>query len=188
MEAILDAARQLVTEAGSESMTMSQIAERAEVPIGSVYQYFPDKPAILRELATRVMTVLHDRISELMADLTSQDDALDRIDQLLDDYYDLFLLQPDMRDIWAAMQSDKELQELDLDDSRRNAQVIADALRPFVAPEQQQRLDDICLLMAHLAGNAGRLALSSGPEAGQRIMAEFRLTVRGQVQGLFGQV
>ncbi len=187
MEAILVSARELVAEGGSESMTMSQIAERAGVPIGSVYQYFPDKASILRELATRVMTVMHDRIGELMTGVTGKGDALDRIDQLLDDYYDLFLVQPDTRDIWAAMQSDKELQELDIEDSRGNARVIAEALRPFVAPEQQQRLDDVSLLLTHLAGSAAGLALSSEPEAGQRIMAEFRLAVRKQVEELLGQ-
>lgn len=187
VEGILTAARELVAETGSESLTMSQIAERAGVPIGSVYQYFPDKPAILRELALRVITVMHARVNELMTDVQDSHDALARVDQLADDYYALFVAEPDTWDIWAAMQSDKELQELDLEDSRRNAATIAEALRPFVATDQQQRVDDVSVLLTYLAGAAARLALASGPQTGQRIMSEFRATVRRQVAELFGE-
>lgn len=187
VEGILTAARELVAETGSESLTMSQIAERAGVPIGSVYQYFPDKPAILRELSLRVITVMRARVNELMTGVQDSHDALARVDQLVDDYYALFVAEPDTWDIWAAMQSDKELQELDLEDSRRNAATIAEALRPFVATDQQQRVDDVSMLLTYLAGSAARLALLSGPQTGQRIMSEFRATVRRQVAELFGE-
>lgn len=181
VETILAAAQALVVDAGSDALKMSDLAERAGVPIGSVYQYFPDKPAILRELVLRVMNRVHDQVVELMVDVRDREDALARIDLLLDGFYALFLAEPDTRDIWAATQSDKELQELDLNDSRANAAVIADALRPLVLPEQRHRVDDVSLLLTHLAGTAGRLALAAGPEAGGRLMAEFRLAVRRQV-------
>src|SRR6187431_2172357 len=48
VDAILRAARSLIGERSQASMR--EIAEAANVPIASVYQYFPDKSAVLRAL------------------------------------------------------------------------------------------------------------------------------------------
>jgi AcrR family transcriptional regulator len=50
---ILDAAEQLFAEAGYEATTTNAIAARANIPIGSIYQFFPNKEAILHALAQR---------------------------------------------------------------------------------------------------------------------------------------
>lgn len=50
---ILDAAEQLFGELGYEATTTNLIAARAGVPIGSIYQYFPHKEAILHAVAER---------------------------------------------------------------------------------------------------------------------------------------
>jgi AcrR family transcriptional regulator len=47
---ILDAAAQVFAEYGYVAGTTNRIAERAEVSIGSLYQYFPNKDAVLRAL------------------------------------------------------------------------------------------------------------------------------------------
>ena len=184
VEAILAAAHDLIVEAGSDALKMSDVAARAGVPIGSVYQYFPDKPAILRELALRFMDRVHTILADGLADVRDRDDAIARLDALLDGYYRLFLSEPDSRDIWAATQSDKELQQLDIDDSRANAAIIADALRHLVPRRDHARLDAVCLLFAHLAGAAARLALAVGRAEGDALMAELRSVVRHHLDDL----
>jgi AcrR family transcriptional regulator len=52
---MLDACAELVDEVGYEGLTTTLLAERAEVAIGSVYQFFPDKRAIVQALAMRNM-------------------------------------------------------------------------------------------------------------------------------------
>jgi AcrR family transcriptional regulator len=52
-ERILQCARELMAEKGSEAFRMSDIVERTGVPFGSLYQYFPDKTAIIGTLAER---------------------------------------------------------------------------------------------------------------------------------------
>ncbi|OBJ59719.1 TetR family transcriptional regulator [Mycobacterium sp. 1423905.2] len=47
---ILDAAAQIFAEYGYTAGTTNRIAERADVSIGSLYQYFPNKDAVLRAL------------------------------------------------------------------------------------------------------------------------------------------
>jgi AcrR family transcriptional regulator len=46
-DAVLDAAADVITKQGYAAMTTNAIARRAGVSIGSLYQYFPDKTAIL---------------------------------------------------------------------------------------------------------------------------------------------
>jgi AcrR family transcriptional regulator len=59
VEAILEAAIDLFAAQGRERTTTNRIAERAGVSIGSLYQYFPGKEAILAALFDRhVATVM----------------------------------------------------------------------------------------------------------------------------------
>ncbi|MBY4606515.1 TetR family transcriptional regulator [Rhizobium sp. 9T] len=48
--AILDAAAQVLAREGAQRFTTARVAERAGVSIGSLYQYFPNKAAILFRL------------------------------------------------------------------------------------------------------------------------------------------
>lgn len=54
--AILDAAAQVFQRRGYAGGTTDRIAERAGVSVGSLYQYFPNKDAILVALAERHIT------------------------------------------------------------------------------------------------------------------------------------
>lgn len=53
--AILDAAARLFAEVGYEAATTNAIAARAQTSIGSLYQFFPNKEAILHALAARYL-------------------------------------------------------------------------------------------------------------------------------------
>ena len=48
--AILDAAAQVLAKEGAQRFTTARVAEKAGVSIGSLYQYFPNKAAILFRL------------------------------------------------------------------------------------------------------------------------------------------
>jgi AcrR family transcriptional regulator len=56
VEAILEAARQVFAAQGYAGGTTNRIAQRAGVSIGSFYQYFPNKDAIVVALMERHMT------------------------------------------------------------------------------------------------------------------------------------
>ena len=48
--AILEAAAQVLAKEGAPRFTTARVAERAGVSVGSLYQYFPNKAAILFRL------------------------------------------------------------------------------------------------------------------------------------------
>ena len=69
VQRMLDAAAMLLDEAGHEGLTTSGIAARAEVSVGSLYQFFPDKHAVVEALARRSF----ERFSSQLQTVTTQD-------------------------------------------------------------------------------------------------------------------
>jgi AcrR family transcriptional regulator len=68
VDAILDAAAHILVSHGFAGATTRQVAERAGVSIGSLYQYFPSKEALITALVERqVQRVLEVCTEELQA-------------------------------------------------------------------------------------------------------------------------
>lgn len=61
VEAILQAATQVLISSGFEKMSTTHIAERAGVSVGSFYQYFPNKRALLAALVQRHVSEVANR-------------------------------------------------------------------------------------------------------------------------------
>ena len=55
VEEILQAASDLLIEEGYEGLTTSAIAKRAGISVGSLYQFFANKEAVLQALAERYL-------------------------------------------------------------------------------------------------------------------------------------
>ncbi|KAB7738673.1 TetR family transcriptional regulator [Parvibaculum sedimenti] len=185
VERILAAASELIAETGSDAVRMSEIAARAGVPIGSLYQYFPDKPAILRVLAQRVMERVREGLIASLTGLGSGKEAIGRVDALIEGYYQLFITEPDVRDVWSATQSDKALQALDVEDSRENARVFFASLKHLVPKRDHQRFEAASFLLMQLAGSAVRLAIAVDRREGDRLMKEYRAMTRRELETFF---
>lgn len=71
VEAILRAAAQVFRRHGYASATTDRIAERAGVSIGSLYQYFPNKDAILVALAEQHIDEGFSLLGSLIAEASS---------------------------------------------------------------------------------------------------------------------
>jgi AcrR family transcriptional regulator len=69
VRAIVEAATRVLVEDGYERTNVNHVAELAGVSIGSLYQYFPSKEALVaevaRDLAARTIAVFQDGIVEL---------------------------------------------------------------------------------------------------------------------------
>ncbi|MCY1126840.1 helix-turn-helix domain containing protein [Frigidibacter sp. RF13] len=66
-EAILEAATRILREDGLGAMNTNRVAERAGVSVGSLYQYFPSREAILAELVRRMRLTMSARMAEVGA-------------------------------------------------------------------------------------------------------------------------
>lgn len=68
VDAILEAAARILVKGGYDAFTTNRVAEKAGVSIGSLYQYFPNKDALLIELTRRHMLDIERGVDQ-MADM-----------------------------------------------------------------------------------------------------------------------
>src|SRR3954452_6951720 len=61
-ERILDAAMELAAEGGYDAVQMREVAERADVALGTVYRYFPSKVHLLVAAMSRTFQTLQDSV------------------------------------------------------------------------------------------------------------------------------
>lgn len=71
VETLLEAAAQVFSREGATATT-NRIAERAGLSIGTLYQYFPNKEAMLHALAERHLSDGGQRLSEVFARLRTE--------------------------------------------------------------------------------------------------------------------
>src|SRR4029079_7147015 len=79
--AILDAAVQVLAKEGAQRFTTARVAERAGVSVGSLYQYFPNKAAILFRLQSDEWRQTSELLRHILAD--AQKPPLERLRTLV---------------------------------------------------------------------------------------------------------
>jgi AcrR family transcriptional regulator len=72
VELILEAAIRLLDKGGLPMLTTNAVAETAGVSVGTLYQYFANKEAILDALADREMTGTSERVLAALRDLSTE--------------------------------------------------------------------------------------------------------------------
>ena len=116
IESILDAAEAVLAEVGYEAITTNAIAVRAATSIGSLYQFFPNKEAILHALGLRYLERMQETFAPLLSPAAAAwplevqvdriVDALDRTQQASPAFKMLFCmpnLAPDLAAADSAM-------------------------------------------------------------------------------------
>ena len=68
---LLDATAQVLSEVGVEKLSTNKVASRANVAVGSIYQYFPNKQALIDALVEDRMQRLRELVRTRMATLES---------------------------------------------------------------------------------------------------------------------
>jgi AcrR family transcriptional regulator len=178
LEIILQGARELICESGAESLKMSELAARAGISIGSLYQYFPERSAVVAALAQRYNEHGVECVRETLKNVASAEALRRALCDVVDGYYEIFLTEPVMRDIWAGALADKSLQSIDEEDCRAHAALIRDAMRRAF-PKSRKTFEDEAHLLSTLISAVVRYAVVQESESAQRIQTLFKARVIG---------
>ena len=153
---------------------MSDIVERTGIAFGSLYQYFPDKSAIIGTLAERYNAIGRDCVRNELTGLRDLADLHDTLWRVTIAYYRFFIDEPAVRDVWQATQVDRDLRELDREDGVFLTRLLFDALRPLAPSIPAQSLADFCQMAMVLIAAAVRHAITLPPKEGRRLLNAFK--------------
>lgn len=139
VDRIVEAAREVLVTDGYERLTTNRVADRADVSPGSLYQYFPDKTAIVEEVTARYVDGLAEDVVAALVDHVHEDpEAMARTTaQAL-----LTALEKDatlLRVVWQELPISRHL-----DDRLGLERRVRDVLRAYIGgrlPPQARRRD-----------------------------------------------
>src|SRR2546423_13485387 len=162
VQRMLDACAELVDEIGYEALTTTLLAERAGVAIGSVYQFFPDKRAIVQALALRNLELY-------LARLSARSEAVefahwwDVVDAAIDEYIGMHREVPGFRTLHFGDVVDVHLLDADRDNNTIIAEQLAGLLVDHFGAAAGPPLDFALAVAVEAGGPRVQLAVRRGP-------------------------
>jgi AcrR family transcriptional regulator len=102
---ILDTAADLLVEGGTEAINTNAIADRAQIAVGSIYQYFANKEAILAALSDQYMQQLAANTLEALQQDVSGLDGQMMVDRVIDPMIAFERRHPAFRYLQASVEN-----------------------------------------------------------------------------------
>jgi AcrR family transcriptional regulator len=171
VEAILDAAAAVFDRLGYDAATTHQIAAEAEVAIGSLYQFFPDKAAIFRAMELRHWERVRVMWAATDVAAIAQLPLREMIRLLVQSVVTLFE-NPVSRVVFIQFFVAREIfQEIDDGMTQEAIHFMANILRqrnPQLAAAQLQMLAEVCVTTS----NALTLSILRNPDRNYQIQMQ----------------
>jgi AcrR family transcriptional regulator len=177
VQRMLDACAELVDEVGYDGLTTTLLAERADVAIGSVYQFFPDKRAIVQALTMRNVEAYLERLSARIND-GGLSKWVDAVDAAMDEYIDMHRTTPGFRTLHFGDVVDTNL----LDEERDNNAVIVEQFARILVHgfglAEDRRLTFALTMAVEMADALVKAAFRYQVDGDEQILAEAKDIIR----------
>lgn len=182
LDEILKVAMELIGAKGLDAVTMKEIASNAGGPIASIYQYFPNKSAIVATLYESYALNIRALVEEKLTHVTAWEDVGTAAEAVFDAYFELVSEHPPTQDLLNAIQADNNLKSADVAETRLHADMFSAATARFVAGPSRTQYNRTVFLMFYMAAGAVRLALMLRKDQTIDISADFKAMIRRQLQ------
>lgn len=172
---ILETAEKLFIADGYEATTTNAIAQQSKVSIGSLYQFFPDKSALLLALAIRYGDLLQQRLVALSTHEAAQSSLPVYGEQLIDATAQFFADYPGYQAVFMEAQSiEPKIGEIE---DACDAQVVS-ALAAVLSQRDSHLVsedyDAIAFVLVKAIGTVLWLSLKEQPAFQQRLITETK--------------
>lgn len=165
---LLRASRDLLLDVGFESFTCEEVAQRAGVPIGTLYQFFANKYVIVCELDRVDAVAVQDELKALAAQLPTLD-WLVLVDKLIDHVAELWRKDPSRRAVWHAVQSTPATRATAEVTERELAAEVARVLAPLTPGRPRERRRISAEVLVHVAYSMFNFSVRDGQEHAEAI-------------------
>ncbi|MFI9560080.1 TetR family transcriptional regulator [Nonomuraea endophytica] len=187
VERMLDECALLLDQVGYDALTTKEVARRAEVPIGTFYQFFPDKQGLVRALAMRNLEAFLQRVTERIAG-ADLEHWTDLVDLAIDEFVGMKRTTPgfavvDFGEVLPTPGGPAvEGTNRTLDAALENNVIVADRLRALTvdllhAPAGSG-LDRALLVAVEATDAVLKLAFRMHPDGDPELIAECKQLVR----------
>ncbi|MGA1835149.1 TetR family transcriptional regulator [Rhizobium wenxiniae] len=188
VEVILAVALKLIARDGVDAVTMKEIAALSGGPIASIYQYFPNKSAIIAALhnayLSRIKTLLNEGVGKA-SKVTTSEDALALYERTFDLYHQYITEHPHTLHLMNAVQADKVLSTRDITAVRAQAASLFERMNHLVTEDRRQSFSDTLFIFCHAAASTIRLSFIVTSAEGDKIIAEFKSIAHMQLRQYF---
>lgn len=184
VEGILAAARELIGQRGNDAVSMREIASRAGVPIASVYDYFPDKNAIIRSLMVEYLGGITASLGEILLQVETARELPGAVDRMVDTFVAIFRKERELATIWSAVQANTTLRDQDVEDGRRIAEMLIARFRSVAPRADPDGVYDACIYAVFTIATTARIAIYTSPRDGDRLITEFKRLMRLRIESL----
>jgi AcrR family transcriptional regulator len=171
VDAILEATIQVLLSVGKERLTTTRVAARAGVSVGTLYQYFPNKSALMQAVLKRHLEQVAEAVERVCRE--QEGNSLTQIGPaLINAFLDAKMKDPKTSVAFYAVSSDvdgvKIVQRIRVRANRAIVGVLASAREPLRKDPQVVA----SMLQSAMFGVSGRLLESSTPEKELKTMRE----------------
>lgn len=144
VERILDAAAAIVVDDGVDNLKVSDIAKRAGVPLGTLYQFFARKDDIIFALAQRFADRFESVLEASLAHVDPDVGWRELVDLLLDAYASHYRSEPALRELWVGARLDPEFIHADHENNNTR---FAGAVADLMAAKAHVPRDELALMI-----------------------------------------
>ncbi|NUP15677.1 MAG: TetR/AcrR family transcriptional regulator [Streptomyces sp.] len=180
---VLEAAERVLVRDGVQALTTTRVAAEAGVSVGSLYQYLPDRDAIIDALAAGYLA----RLEAAMDDLVTVAEAEqwdDPVGVLIDAYAAIYRTGHGFRALWFGSSLTEQTRAADREHKRRMADGVRRIVLVLGLAHDDEALARACHAAVLAADALAQEAFRRDPEGDPGLLDEAGLMLRGYLTGV----
>ncbi|MGW3097671.1 TetR family transcriptional regulator [Streptomyces sp. NPDC001102] len=175
---VLETAEQILIRDGVEALTTTRVAAAARVSVGSLYQYLPDRDAIIDALAAGYFAKLEAAMDALV-EAAAAERWEDPVDVLLDAFAGIYRSEHGFRALWFGSGLTERTRAADRDHKRRIADGIRRVLLALGLARDDEALARACHSAVLAADALAQEAFRREPLGDAALLEEAKVMLRG---------
>ena len=174
IEAILEATEQEIERTGLDHLTTKRIAEAANLSVGGLYEYFPNKEAIVCAMVVRWMNRVMEAVERLHPEQSGKTDLFRYMDDSIEAVRKIYVDQPGIGALIGMLNSMTSLQPIVLEHDVKIAKNMASAFCYLLPNLNMDRAIVTARTLAIVAHEILCLAVIRNPENANQVNFHLR--------------